>query len=186
MTYTEYKEKASRTLSELGSKDKNVLHMIVGMSTEINEILDAWKKHFAYGRELDLVNIKEEIGDFLWYVANFCSITNFENVEFDVQEQWKSEEKPFFHIVEANKIISDILCNHYSYQEPTENYYELLQREVYFAFEEIIIFSKVMGFDIEEIAQTNIKKLEVRYPEKFTQENALNRNLESERKILEN
>jgi len=33
--------------------------------------------------------------------------------------------------------------------------------------------------------ENNINKLRVRYPEKFTEENALNRNLELERKVLE-
>ena len=41
------------------------------------------------------------------------------------------------------------------------------------------------NFDLEEILQTNIDKLRVRFPEKFTKENALNRNLEQERKTLE-
>jgi hypothetical protein len=41
------------------------------------------------------------------------------------------------------------------------------------------------GINYIDCLKTNISKLEARYPEKFTQENALNRNLENERKILE-
>jgi hypothetical protein len=43
----------------------------------------------------------------------------------------------------------------------------------------------MLNIDLEEMLQRNIDKLKARYPEKFTQENALNRNLDVERQILE-
>jgi hypothetical protein len=43
----------------------------------------------------------------------------------------------------------------------------------------------IHGWNMEDILDTNIAKLEARYPEKFTEEAALNRNLEAEREILE-
>ena len=43
----------------------------------------------------------------------------------------------------------------------------------------------LVDFDMKNIAEVNIKKLQARYPEKFTSEKALNRDLETERKILE-
>jgi NTP pyrophosphatase (non-canonical NTP hydrolase) len=46
-------------------------------------------------------------------------------------------------------------------------------------------FCTINGFDIEEILDTNIKKLEARYPDKFSKDKAINRNLGAERKILE-
>ena len=45
--------------------------------------------------------------------------------------------------------------------------------------------SRIKNIDIEEIMQRNIEKLKARYPEKFTQEKALSRNLDAERNILE-
>lgn len=115
MNFKEYQEKASRTLADLKKPLMNQLHMIVGMVTESSELADAYKKHFAYGKELDVVNVEEEIGDLLWYVANFCTM---------------------------------------------------------------------MNFDMSNIMQKNINKLEARYPEKFTQEDAINRDLNKERNIL--
>lgn len=41
------------------------------------------------------------------------------------------------------------------------------------------------GFDLSEIMATNIAKLQARYPEKFTSENAITRDLSKEREILE-
>lgn len=50
----------------------DILHFALGVSTEAGEILDAVKKRVAYGKPLDMVNIQEEIGDLLWYIAMFA------------------------------------------------------------------------------------------------------------------
>lgn len=46
-----------------------LLHGGIGIATESGEILDQLKKHIYYGKPLDKVNLKEEIGDVLWYCA---------------------------------------------------------------------------------------------------------------------
>jgi NTP pyrophosphatase (non-canonical NTP hydrolase) len=46
-----------------------LLHASMGMVTEAGELLDALKKFIFYGKDLDLVNIKEELGDSNWYQA---------------------------------------------------------------------------------------------------------------------
>lgn len=116
MNFYEYQEKASRTSADLESKLLNDIHYVLGIVTEAGELADAFKKHIAYGKELDFVNLSEEIGDIMWYIANFCRINNFD----------------FYNILE-----------------------------------------------------TNIKKLQARYPEKFDEEHANHRDLDRERNILE-
>ena len=44
-------------------------HASFGMQTETAEFTDALKKSMFYGKSLDVVNLKEELGDLLWYVA---------------------------------------------------------------------------------------------------------------------
>ena len=44
---------------------------------------------------------------------------------------------------------------------------------------------RALGSDFESVMQTNIAKLKARYPDKFTEEKAITRDLETERKILE-
>lgn len=51
---------------------KRLLHAGIGLTTESGEFLDALKKHIFYGKELDRVNLKEEIGDLFWYLAIAC------------------------------------------------------------------------------------------------------------------
>lgn len=44
----------------------------MGVATEGGEILDALKKHLFYGKPLDEVNLVEEVGDTLYYLAIVC------------------------------------------------------------------------------------------------------------------
>ncbi|MFG1483752.1 nucleoside triphosphate pyrophosphohydrolase family protein [Halobacteriovorax sp. HFRX-2_2] len=95
---------------------KRLLHAGIGLSTEAGEFLDALKKHIFYGKELDRVNLAEELGDLFWYMA----------------------------------IVGDEL-----------------------------------GIKFEDVMERNITKLKARYGEKFSEEKADKRDLDSERKILE-
>lgn len=52
-----------------GKKMIDLLHAGVGLATESGEFLDALKKSIFYGKELDTVNLAEELGDLLWYIA---------------------------------------------------------------------------------------------------------------------
>jgi NTP pyrophosphatase (non-canonical NTP hydrolase) len=117
MNINDYQLKAARTCAKIDGAIMDDLHMVLGMQTEAAEIADVYKKTIAYRKPLDFVNIKEEVGDLMWYVANLCNMN---------------------------------------------------------------------GWDLRDILATNIAKLEARYPEKFTEEQAINRNLEWEREILEN
>lgn len=97
-------------------KTIRLLHAAIGLSTEAGELLDALKKHIFYGKELDITNIKEELGDSLWYTA--------EGVD-------------------------------------------------------------ACGSTLEEVMITNIRKLRSRYPDRFKEHDAINRDLNKEREILE-
>ena len=55
---------------ELTPEQANLLHVGVGVSTEANELLDAIKKHTIYQKPLDVENVKEELGDLLFYMSN--------------------------------------------------------------------------------------------------------------------
>ena len=93
-----------------------LLHAVIGLATEAAEAQDMLKKHIFYGKPIDKVNLAEECGDILWYVAIVCRAT---------------------------------------------------------------------GISFEQLMEGNIEKLSKRFPEKFTEEHADNRNLSVERTILE-
>lgn len=172
LEFSEYITLAKRTCVDQG-KCSNLYHSIEGVFTEMGEIVDIFKKHSRYGKPIDVVNLKEEVGDLLWYVAipyneellnDFSTEFNLYDVKFD---KWC--EKTTRHIM--NSFISNVLYNNcLSYKDVCK------------------MCSKFFGFDekdMSDIMKMNIKKLYLRYGEKFSSEKALNRNLKSEREILE-
>lgn len=48
------------------------IHALLGINTEQAELSDMIKKYIFYGKPFDMVNLKEEIGDKLWYLAVLC------------------------------------------------------------------------------------------------------------------
>lgn len=48
-------------------------HAQKGLTTEVGEFSDALKKYVEYDAPLDFVNLAEEIGDIMWYVALACN-----------------------------------------------------------------------------------------------------------------
>ncbi len=46
----------------------HLMHMAIGISGESGELLDAIKKAVIYQKELDLVNVIEELGDIEFYL----------------------------------------------------------------------------------------------------------------------
>jgi len=120
-----YEQQAHRTESPVNHsvqdrlvniKTGRLVHGILGVSSECGELADQLKRHIFYGRPLDEVNISEECGDILWYIA---------------------------------------------------------------------LIANVLGVSIDQMMATNISKLKARYPEKFTEQRATDRDLSAEREILE-
>lgn len=75
MELSQYQEAALRTAPEGVTPYHDLLHGALGVATEAGELLDVIKKNHAYGRELDHTNIREEIGDVLWYLALLARAT---------------------------------------------------------------------------------------------------------------
>ena len=125
VTYRNYIAQAKRTEPDytnvigrvVNPKTLRLLHGAMGLVTESAEFLDVMKKYLFYNRNIDTVNLREELGDLFWYLAILAD-----------------------ELGEAN---------------------------------------------FTNILQQNIAKLRVRYPEKFTEEQAQTRDLEAERKELE-
>jgi NTP pyrophosphatase (non-canonical NTP hydrolase) len=51
----------------------HILHAILGIASESGEIVDVYKKQFAYGKPMDLINLDEEFGDLLWYIQLYAN-----------------------------------------------------------------------------------------------------------------
>jgi NTP pyrophosphatase (non-canonical NTP hydrolase) len=54
--------------SEMTAHNAHLLHMILGASGEVGELLDAIKKSVIYQKELNFENVVEELGDIEFYL----------------------------------------------------------------------------------------------------------------------
>lgn len=59
-------------ISRVDVRSMRLLHGAMGLDTESGEIMDSMKRHIIYGSDLNVVNIREELGDIMWYVALIC------------------------------------------------------------------------------------------------------------------
>jgi NTP pyrophosphatase (non-canonical NTP hydrolase) len=59
-----------KVLSRLDSPEMiDILHGVIGIYTEAGELIEALRDYVYKGKELDIVNLSEEIGDIFWYSA---------------------------------------------------------------------------------------------------------------------
>jgi len=65
----DYEEFVMSIFKTFPSPIETLLHAGVGISGEAGEILDALKKTWVYTKPLDVDNLKEELGDILFYVT---------------------------------------------------------------------------------------------------------------------
>lgn len=88
MKASEYIKKAIRTepkkysFKGTGDITPRIEHGAVGIATESGEIMNSIKTSKYYGRKLDKINLIEEMGDVMWYLAILCDELNvsFEEV----------------------------------------------------------------------------------------------------------
>ena len=68
MNLNDYQRLALGTAAP-ASDELNLIHAALGLTGEAGEFADAVKRALVYGRPLDKLNLKEEVGDLLWYCA---------------------------------------------------------------------------------------------------------------------
>lgn len=55
----------------------DLTHMALGVAGEAGELVDAIKKHTIYGKQLDLQNLEEELGDIEFYLQRIRYVLGF-------------------------------------------------------------------------------------------------------------
>lgn len=68
-------------LQSISPLDCTILHAVLGISGEAGELLDGLKKAIIYRKPIDLVNIREELGDLEFYLEALRQSLNIEREE---------------------------------------------------------------------------------------------------------
>jgi NTP pyrophosphatase (non-canonical NTP hydrolase) len=179
MDLNQYQIDANRTYPDLGSKELNVSHMIMGMVSEESELINAALNN-------DKVNLGEEISDIHWYLANYCSI---HGIKYELIGELA------FYFVPKEKV-SFIEALVFAIAELTDKekkllaYKKLVSQDeriemVVHIFHALKSLYELVGLDMNTCLQNNINKLKVRFPEKFDTQLAINRDHAKERVELE-
>lgn len=192
-TLEEYRVLAARTLPDLGGRNNNLLHMEAGIVGEfLGEAVDILKKTFAYKKPLDKVHLGEELADTVWYCAGVETINKLPGIVISFDEEAIAsveniKNQTITYIKGSAEIRSSsieteclgiILAN--------KRTVDSTNRGAVLAIVGICMgICEVLNIDFWQALTNNISKLQVRYPEKFTEEAALNRDLAAERVELE-
>lgn len=177
----QYQFYARATMPDLGSIEKNVLHMHMGIITEVGELADAYKKNFAYGKALDLINISEEWADVMWYVVCLQHIKgDFTLLPLNpISAATLADWEGLFKNDKEEVLVSVRAVNAFSYSLYSKRGFN------YFLNFWMYVGDR-LGIDKMQALTNNINKLHFRYKGKFDEYLAQNRDLDTERKILEN
>ncbi len=198
MTPSEYVKNVlvteSRDFSPLQDRFSQVrsirlLHGAIGLASELSEL-----REMAQKKEIDIVNLKEEMGDLCWYMGimiNELSITpELIFLSSPINKATELAEQQRIHLnehiddltVDIGAMI-DVLKKNLMYGK-TLNVDEIKNKLFSIACS-IEASLNVYNMTSSESQERNIEKLRARYGEKFTEAAALERNLEKEREILE-
>lgn len=138
-------------------------HAVTGLNTELIEL-------YLGG---DARNIKEELGDLLWYVAILCDEWDLTYCasEFEVGEPYQS-------LMSGIGQITDLFKRALFYKQTFEPI--LAQQAVSNIIYNVAAIANQNGFSLRDVEECNITKLKARYPEKFNEHDAVNRDTNKE------
>lgn len=161
------------------------LHASMGLVTEIGELVDNLKRQVFYGTPENVVNFKEEIGDVLWYIALGYFSSEETDLEFPVAG-WplslnllsrSNEPRDIVSILGELTKLAAIPAAYIMRLDPDSQEY----RDTYFLedlrriYVKLVHICELKGFSITECMEANIRKLMKRYPDGFSEFNAVNR-----------
>lgn len=81
MNFNEYQKKSFSAIQGHNDNKEEVMHWAIGLGEECGEALSVIK-HKYYAGSYDPIDLVEELGDLLWYLAALCTASgfNFEDV----------------------------------------------------------------------------------------------------------
>jgi len=73
--------------------DPRVIHDILAINSEAGELANAYIKNVGYGQPLDKENVKEELGDLLFFIQDLCNIYGWTILQLIAENITKLEER---------------------------------------------------------------------------------------------
>lgn len=187
MNLKEYQQAALRTESKIEKLELNKEFVTLALKLFVvaSEILDGVKKEVYYKNPKKLnEKLYTQLGEVF---EHFNAMDDIENGETRGDIEVVSLDPRVFHGIvgiatEAGEL-AEVLVKNLEHDTPVDaiNVQEELADQSWYT----AILNDALNLDWEEGLQRNINKLRKRFPEKYTDENAVNRDLQAEREALE-
>jgi len=68
----QYQALAQRTMNPTLDSFEQIYHALHGMASEVGELHGLYQKHYQ-GHDLEPEHLKKELGDLLWFIAEYCT-----------------------------------------------------------------------------------------------------------------
>ena len=187
MNLNEYQPLAMRTAKVFVTVPENLIHAALGIASEAGElaltIACAWMK-----LPFDIQNIPEEMGDACWYSAYLCDTMGWKFEDLILEPGTASEMAPELAsaVIGRNPVALALLAAHYGgevtsvvkahaiYGKELDDV--MMKRHLALYVTTLSLLSDLHGFSFEEVTLAqNIAKLQKRYPDKYSDVDAIAR-----------
>lgn len=187
-TLEEYEKLCRKTLSfkydsQVRALEDVSLHSVMGLVTEAVEL----------GSYSNIENLKEELGDYCWYLAILTKEAKL-ILNVSTNQEKYCEGNIFIKAENFNSLVSRLIKNSCSILDKYKKlfYYgkeiniNSLREDIHNCWLIIQDICQLFNINIYEIFQLNIDKLKKRYGDKFTEEAAINRDIDNEMSHFKN
>lgn len=192
MNFQDFKPLALRTEADSSNVKVNVafLEVLLNMAFNVTAVVDDLKKNIYYDKPLDDNRIDSILDAVIMQAAAArLSYKQFKNMP---PEQLETLVRPVSEIMDARYLHSVIgifteageLLQTLGKQKGQLNLVNIAE-ETGDVFWYLALLSDSTGLDVENSMDMVINKLKSRYADKFTTEEAINRDLDTERQVLE-
>lgn len=156
------------------SKDM-ILHGAVGMASEMHEVHNALFSETSIGD-----SIIPELGDVMWYMAILLSGAGLDMEDIEFYSLCDQIDEPYEDLRDNVSKVLDKAKRMIFYNAPFEGSLKSVQ----LIMACIHMIAEEHDHSLEDVATLNIEKLKVRYPDKYSDANAINRNTNKESQVF--
>lgn len=92
LTFNHYQHLASRTINNNLTNEGKLFHSLFGMVSEVGELHGIFQKEYQEHKR-SKEHMMKEVGDLLWFIAEFCTVNGWELSEVAAMNIQKLKER---------------------------------------------------------------------------------------------
>lgn len=174
MTYNQYQQLAYRTCAQMKDIKMDLAHMVLGLGSELHEVQDADTP----------IATSDELNDIRWYIANYCNFRGLSYEDISTNLVIGVRGNGIDLLINSVSKLQDMVKKYIAYNKEIDKNKEL---QCLIDIESALCrLSDFYLLNIEQGMINNIDKLRTRFPEKFSEELAINKDTDAEYLMLRN